>query len=122
MGGGLVNFPKYMLIHNCDLKNKDQMRYVREEAAKREAAEEEIRRRSQLGEVDQGQACGETQVSGQSSPSLKKVASWGQPMRFRTAEDRNSQWQAIQCLKVVAAARRILFGRDECLTQRRHSD
>jgi len=90
--GGLVNFPKYMLIHNCHLKNQDQMRYVREEAAKREEAEEEMRRRSQLGDVDQGQACDETQVSGQSSPSLKKVASWGQPMRFRTAEDRNSQW------------------------------
>merc|ERR1712110_1086586 len=119
---GLVNFPKYMLINNCHLKSQDQMRYVREEAARREEAEEELRRRSQLGDVGQGQACDETQVSGQSSPSLKKVASWGQPIASEPQRIATTSGQAIQCLKVVAAARRIHSGRDECLNQRWHSD
>lgn len=91
--GGLVNFPKYMLIHNCHLKTQDQIRYVQEENAKREAAEQEARCRVQFGE-EVGAAGDETQMSRltQDTPSLKKTASWGQPLRFRTAEDRNNQW------------------------------
>merc|ERR1712232_466631 len=85
------NFPKYMLIHNCHLKQQDQIRYVQAKAAKREAAEEEARLRTELGE-DQMQVCDETASVQTGSQSIKKIASWGQPMRFRTAEDRNSQW------------------------------
>lgn len=85
--GGLVNFPKYMLIHNCHLKQRDQIRYVQEENAKRELAEETARRYAQLGE-EPGMM--ETQMS--ELAELKKVASWGQPTRFNTAEERGKQW------------------------------
>jgi len=85
--GGLVNFPKYMLIHNCHLKNQDQIRYVQGENDKRAAAEEAARLRE-----EQGPGGEEMQVSTQTSQALKKVASWGQPQRFYNAEDRNSQW------------------------------
>lgn len=84
--GGLVNFPKYMLIHNCHLKNQDQIRFVEDMKAQRVAADEAARNREEFGE--------ETQMSGhtQDSQAMKKVASWGQPMRYKTAEERNAQW------------------------------
>lgn len=40
--GGLVNFPKYMLINNCHLKMVDQQRFVEEEQRKRQLAEERL--------------------------------------------------------------------------------
>jgi hypothetical protein len=40
MQGGLVNFPKYMLTHNCDLKTRDVIRFHKEqEDAMKTAAE-----------------------------------------------------------------------------------
>lgn len=43
---GLVNFPKYSLIHNCHLKQIDQFRFVRQEQEARDAM------RAQEGEDD----------------------------------------------------------------------
>jgi len=49
--GELVNFPKYMLIHNCHLKQMDKIRYCREANAKRAAAVEAEMRRLEMGET-----------------------------------------------------------------------
>lgn len=97
---GLVNFPKYMLIHNCHLKQQDQIRYVEEETAKRKAAEEAMLQRMEMedeGEMFEppgARESGMTQASQASAADsmLKKVASWGQPVRFRTSEERNKHW------------------------------
>jgi len=82
----LVNFPKYMLIHNCHLKSTDQQRYVKEENAKRAAGEEAMRQAAESGQ-DLFMDSGRSMVS-QSTVKMKD-ASWGAP-RLRTAEDKLS--------------------------------
>jgi hypothetical protein len=75
--GGLVNFPKYMLIHNCHLKSTDQVRYVREEAAKREEAEQ----RARLGESQSMASLGASNASGFGATEERthKAAMYSQP-------------------------------------------
>lgn len=82
---GLVNFPKYMLIHNCHLRAVDQKRYVQEEAAKRAAAEEAAAR-----VVDSLDALASTPDLPSSSVRFKE-ASWAAP-KLRSATDSKANW------------------------------
>lgn len=64
---GLVNFPKYMLIHNCHLKQMDQQRF---------AKQEEERQRATALASEGPRVCFE-----EGAPSAVKLgeASWGAP-------------------------------------------
>lgn len=69
-GNGLVNFPKYMLIHNCWLKQQDAQRFQREQEALWKEAE-----RQAAEAVEQG-----GMVEEPVAPAFDvKEASWGAP-------------------------------------------
>lgn len=87
--GGLVNFPKYMLIHNCHLKLKDLQRYQKEEEAKRLAREardaEEAAMAAEAGDMFEGLPPSSAMGPRLGEGELEKV-SWGEP-RLRNAEN-----------------------------------
>lgn len=79
--GGLINFPKYMLIHNCHLKQMDCQRFKDEQ-------DEERRNFASMAEA------GTTQESFRNNAELGKsslnwqTASWGAPMVKDKADNR----------------------------------
>lgn len=93
---GLVNFPKYMLIHNCHLKLKDLQRYQKEQEAEKAAqqAEDEEMEAAMMaaaaaaGEVydpsKPGSAAQGSQY--QSFEEEFSKASWGEP-RLKNADN-----------------------------------
>lgn len=74
---GLVNFPKYMLIHNCHLKQTDMQRYVEAEAKARHEAEENRAEAEALG-ISAGRLQ-EMEGAVEQSGVPWKTASWGAP-------------------------------------------
>lgn len=88
---GLVNFPKYMLIHNCHLKLKDLQRYQKEQEAEQRAIEAEEAAMAEMmaasGEVyDPSKPS--TAANGSQYQSFEEEfskASWGEP-RLKNAE------------------------------------
>jgi len=78
-GGGLVNFPKYMLINNCHLKQMDLQRYA-------DQCAEEVRQDS-LG----NSVASVTGSRGEASPSstvrVQPEPSWGAPLLKNQDQD-----------------------------------
>mmetsp|Transcript_86559 Transcript_86559/g.149797 ORF Transcript_86559/g.149797 Transcript_86559/m.149797 type:complete len:284 (-) Transcript_86559:114-965(-) len=74
---GLVNFPKYMLINNCHLKQTDMQRYVEAEARARKEAEEQAAEAKALGiSLDRLHAM---EAEPEESGVPWQTASWGAP-------------------------------------------
>jgi len=72
--GGLVNFPKYMLIHSCHLKQMEQQRFQREQEERRRAFESMSEEERATGPwVQRRQDVGESAVE-------YATASWGAPL------------------------------------------
>lgn len=93
---GLVNFPKYMLIHNCHLKLKDLQRYQKEQEAEKAAqqAEDEEMEAAMMaaaaaaGEVYDPSKPGSA-AQGSEYQSFEEEfskASWGEP-RLKNADN-----------------------------------
>jgi len=72
--GGLVNFPKYMLIHNCHLKHTDLQRYQREQAEQDRRLEEAAARGETLADDST-----DTATLGEGAVRYQE-ASWGAPL------------------------------------------
>jgi len=72
--GGLVNFPKYMLIHNCHLKHSDLQRYQREQAELERRAQEAAARGETLADDST-----DTATLGEGAVRYQE-ASWGAPL------------------------------------------
>lgn len=97
--GGLVNFPKYMLFENSNLKTKDFQRFVlSEEKARKE--NEERARAAQAGEVQDtpllspSASASRASASPESSEMLVPfgTASWGAPRMRGPPELQRQQW------------------------------
>lgn len=72
--GGLVNFPKYMLIHNCHLKHSDLQRFQREQADQARLIEDATLRGDSLQDDSL-----DTSTLGD-GPVRYQEASWGAPL------------------------------------------
>mmetsp|Transcript_45774 Transcript_45774/g.74389 ORF Transcript_45774/g.74389 Transcript_45774/m.74389 type:complete len:275 (-) Transcript_45774:68-892(-) len=71
--GGLVNFPKYMLINNCHLKTTDLGRFQREQVELQRQADETAARGDTSSEATMDNSIGEGSVP-------FATASWGAPL------------------------------------------
>jgi len=110
--GGLVNFPKYMLIHNCHLKDMDKIRYCKEENAKRAEQAAEVMRRMELGDEaplsqSQGSMAPSHYTQGMPSPTHSLMdagmekrqyppPSWGAP-KLRTQPGQHYAGNSLPC-------------------------
>jgi hypothetical protein len=81
--GGLVQFPKYMLIHNCHLKTMDVMRYhqeqeklAKEQEELAKAQEDLAKSQAALGPQSPQGSLGEQSPKSRSAPPI----SWGAPV------------------------------------------
>lgn len=74
---GLVNFPKYMLIHNCHLKQTEKQRYVEEQEKVRKQAEDRAIEAEALGISVDDVARIEDPLNESMVPW--QTASWGAP-------------------------------------------
>lgn len=81
--GDLVNFPKYLLMNECHLKQMDIQRYVKDEAAAREAANQLLKSDSmQAGSANPSMQASSASMQ-TSNPSLQ--TSKGNPLYMRPA-------------------------------------
>jgi len=74
--GDLVNFPKYLLLNDCHLKQLDIQRYVKEEAAARESAKTLRQSGSTIG-APSSIGAPSTQTMGESSKGASLTATLG---------------------------------------------
>lgn len=80
--GGLVNFPKYMLIHNCHLKTQDVMRFHKEQEELAKTQEELAKAEAALGPQSPQRSCGEQSPKSRTAPGV----SWGAPVLNDSAQ------------------------------------
>ncbi|CAK0829917.1 unnamed protein product, partial [Prorocentrum cordatum] len=74
--GGLVQFPKYMLIHNCHLKTLDTMRFHKEQEELARAQEESAKAQAVLSPKAPQGSHGEQSPKSRTAPPV----SWGAPV------------------------------------------